>query len=81
MSQNSQKRYYSADIDLLKARLKLTPSQRLQAMFAARDMIFALKRGRLRKQFPNLSNSALNMKVLEEIERVRNLPARPHPIS
>ena len=72
--------FHSADIDLLKARLRLTPSQRLRAMFDARDLIFGLKRGRLRQQFPDLTEGELNLKILEEIERVRNLPSRPVPI-
>ena len=81
MMQANPNPYHTTDIDLLKARLQLTPSQRLKAMFDAREMIFALKRGHLRQQFPQLSEGELNLKILEEIDRVRNLPARPLSIS
>jgi hypothetical protein len=60
------------DIDLMRLRLSLTPGQRLQAMFAARDVIVGIIRGRLRQQYPDISEAELNLKMLEEIERVQN---------
>jgi hypothetical protein len=67
------------DVDLMRLRLSLTPGQRLQAMFAARDVIVGIIRGRLRQQYPDISEAALNLKMLEEIERVQN--AKPWPES
>ena len=65
------------DMELLRLRLSLTPGQRLQAMFDARLLLVGLIRGRLRQQHPELSDVELNLKMLEEIERVQNARFRP----
>jgi len=69
------------DIDLMRLRLSLTPGQRLQAMFAARDVIVGIIRGRLRQQYPDLSEAELNLKMLEEIERAQSIKPWPEPFS
>ena len=65
------------DVELLRLRLSLTPGQRLQAMFDARYLLVGLIRGRLRQQHPELSDVELNLKMLEEIERIQNVRFRP----
>ena len=55
----------------------LSPGQRIQVMLDARELAVGLIRGRLRRQYPGLSLRELNLKVLEEIERVKRI--RPGP--
>ncbi len=47
---------------------KLSPAQRLQAMLDAREMAVSLKRGRLRRRYPDLSAQEINLKLLEELD-------------
>jgi hypothetical protein len=42
-------------------------------MLEARELAVSLIRGRLRRQYPDLSHSELNLKVLEEIERAKKI--------
>lgn len=74
-------RFTHTDIDLMRARIKLTPGQRLQAMFDAHAMLVGITRGRLRARYPDLSDHDLNLKVVEEIERAKRLPSRSHAVS
>ena len=74
-------RFTHTDIDLMRARIKLTPGQRLQAMFDAHAMLVGIARGRLRARHPDLSDHDLNLKVIEEIERAKRLPSRSHAVS
>lgn len=69
--------YDPVDKELFLARLRLTPGQRIQAMLDARELLVGLMRGRLRRQYPDLSLQELNLKLLAEIERVKNIPPRP----
>jgi hypothetical protein len=50
----------------------LTGAQRVRIMLEARELAVGLIRGRLRRQYPELSVNAINMKVLEEIDRVQD---------
>lgn len=68
------------DVELMRVRIKLSPGQRLQAMLDARMVLVGFRRARLRRQYPDLSERDLNLKLLEEIERAKKLDARPHPI-
>ena len=68
------------DMELMRIRMKLTPGQRLQAMVDARLVLVGFRRARLRRQYPDLSERDLNLKLLEEIDRAKKLAARPHPI-
>lgn len=61
----------------MRLKLKLTPGQRVQAMLGARDWIIGAIRARLRAQYPDLSDLELNLKIFEEIERVKRLPRSP----
>ena len=63
------------DIDLLRARMKLTPSQRIQVMLDAHALMVGITRGRLRPHYPALSDRELNLKVIEEMERTKR-PSR-----
>ena len=49
----------------------LPPEVRIRAMLDARELAVGLIRGRLRRRFPNLSETQLNLKVLEATTRVR----------
>lgn len=65
------------DIELMRLRLKLTPGQRVQGMLDARAWIIGGIRGRLRQQYPNISDQELNLRVFEEIDRVKRFPKPP----
>lgn len=71
-----QSKFTHTDLELLRLRLTLTPGQRLQAMFDARALLVGIIRGRLRQQYPDLPDSELNLKMLEEIERAQNVKSR-----
>jgi hypothetical protein len=45
-------------------------------MFDARFLLVGMIRGRLRQQYPELSDVELNLKMLEEIERVQSAKSR-----
>ncbi len=67
-------RPYSFDpIDPMQIELleQLSPGQRIQRMVDARAVVVGLIRGRLRQQYPGLSQQELNLKVLEELEHAR----------
>ena len=55
------------DIDLMRLRASLSPARRIQVMLDARELIVGLKRGRLRKRYPNLSDREINLKLVEEL--------------
>ena len=81
MTKTPKSRFTHTDIDLMRARMKLTPSQRLQSMIDAHALLVGIMRGRLRVQYPELSDRELNLKVIEEIERAKRLPSRSHAVS
>ena len=66
-------------VDLEQMRLlgRLPPGRRIQAMLDARELAVGLIRGRLRRQYPDLSPRALNLKVLEEIARAQRTNPGP----
>lgn len=64
------------DADLFWARARLKPGERIQAMLDARELLVGLMRGRLHRLYPDLSLRELNLKVLEEIERVKSIRPR-----
>jgi hypothetical protein len=70
-------RFDPIDPDLLRLTRGMTVGQRIQRMLDARELLVGLIRGRLRRQYPDLSIQELNLKVLEEIERAKN--RRPEP--
>jgi hypothetical protein len=54
----------------------LPAAQRVRVMLEARELAVGLIRGRLRRSFPHLAASELNLKVLEEISRAEQRSAR-----
>jgi hypothetical protein len=52
---------------------RLSPGGRIQVMLDARELAVGLIRGRLRRQYPDLSPRELNLKVLEELDRAKSL--------
>jgi len=72
-------RFSHPDIDLMRARMKLTPGQRIMALLDAYEVQTGFMRGRLRKKYPDLSDREINLKIIEEIDRVKH--ARPNPFS
>jgi hypothetical protein len=48
---------------------QVSPGQRIQRLLDARAVVVGLIRGRLRRSHPELSTAALNLQVLEEIDR------------
>lgn len=74
-------KFAPVDIELLQIRSKLTPGQRLQAMLDARELAVGFIRGRLIRQFDTLSMREINLKVLEEIELVKNIRPRFKPFT
>jgi hypothetical protein len=70
-------RFDPVDLELMRLRGRLSPGQRIQAMLDARELAVGLIRGRLRRQYPDLSPRELNLKVLEEIDRVQRTSPGP----
>ena len=70
--------YRFGPVDLVQVRLlsRLPPHKRVRAMLDAREFAVGIIRGRLRRLYPDLAPRALNMKVLEEIERVERTHSR-----
>jgi hypothetical protein len=81
MDKNRLPHFTHTDIELMRLRLPLSPGQRLQAMLDARALLVGIIRGRLRRQYPDLPEAVLNLKLLEEIERAHRLKPRPQFVS
>lgn len=56
---------------------QLSPARRLRAMLDARELAVGLRRGRLRRRYPNLSPQEINLKLLEELARAQRVRPRP----
>jgi phage terminase Nu1 subunit (DNA packaging protein) len=67
-------RFDPVDLEEVRRRGRLSPGQRIQTMLDARELAVGLIRGRLRRQYPDLSYRELNLKVLEEIARAKQTP-------
>jgi hypothetical protein len=68
-------RFDPVDLDQMRLLGRLPPHKRVRVMLEARELAVGLIRGRLRRRYPDLSTSAINMKVLEEVSRA----GRPRP--
>jgi hypothetical protein len=68
-------RFGPVDLDQMRLLGGLSPHKRVRVMLEARELAVGLIRGRLRRRYPDLSTSAINMKVLEEVSRAGR--ARP----
>ena len=80
MSEQVSPKWTHTAVDLMQARLSLSPGQRLQAMFDARALLVGIIRGRLRQQYPDLSETELNFMMLKEVERAQSV-RRPEFLS
>ena len=67
-------RFDPVDQEQMHLLARLSPGGRIQAMLDARELAVGLIRGRLRRQYPDLPLAALNLKVLEELQRVPGTP-------
>ncbi len=65
--------FAQTDMELMRLRLSLSPGQRIQAMLDARALVVGIIRGRLRRKYPDIPETELNLKMLEEIERAQNV--------
>ena len=65
------------DMDQVRLTARLSPGQRIRRLLDARALAVGLIRGRLRRRHPHLSPAALNLKVIEELDRAG--PTRPRP--
>lgn len=63
-------RFDPVDLDQMRLLGKLSPGQRIRVMLDARELMVGLIRGRLRRRYPHLSPRDLNVKVLEELDRL-----------
>jgi len=75
------RRFTHTDLELMRLRLSLSPGQRIQAMLDARTLVVGIIRGRLRNKYPDIPDTELNLKMLEEIERAQNVKPWPQPVS
>jgi hypothetical protein len=67
-----QKSAFRSDrIEQIKLLANLSPHKRIRAMLDARELAVGLIRGRLRRKYPDLSTTSINLKVLEELARAR----------
>jgi hypothetical protein len=71
----SQYRFDPVDLHHMRLLGQLAPGQRLQVLLDARELAVGLRRGRLRRQYPQLSPHELNLKMLEELERAKTRAA------
>ncbi len=72
----TQYQYDPIDHEFMRLRGQLSPGARLQAMLAAREWVVSAMRARLRRRYPDLSAQEINLKVLEEIERIERQQSR-----
>jgi hypothetical protein len=67
-------RFEPPDLEIMRVTARLSPAMRIRRLLNTRRVLVGIIRGRLRVQFPELSPHELNLKMLEEIERVNGLP-------
>ena len=71
------RRFDPVDVSQMRLVGRLSSGQRIQRLLNARAFVVGLIRGRLRRSHPDLPPDALNLKVLEEVDRAGR--ARPGP--
>jgi hypothetical protein len=74
-------RFDPVDKEQMRLSARLSPGARIQAMLDARELAVGLIRGRLRRQYPDLPLAALNLQVLEELQRASRTSPGPGPVS
>ena len=78
MSTEPTYRFDPVDMDMIRLTLQMSVSQRIQRLLDTREFLVSMIRSRLRRRYPDLSERDLNLKVLEEIERVERSHTRPY---
>ena len=78
MSGEETYRFDPVDIDMIRLTVRLSVGMRIQRLLDTRELLVSIIRSRLRRQYPDLSARELNLKVLEEIERVERAHTRPY---
>jgi len=58
---------YCVDMETIKLLGKLSPAKRVRNMLEAQKFAMSIIRGRLRRQFPGLTQREININVFEEI--------------
>jgi hypothetical protein len=66
------------DKEKVLARSKMTPGERILTMLEEREKIVEAIRVRLRQEYPDLSPREINLKMLEEIERMKEAEDRAY---
>jgi hypothetical protein len=76
----TERQYHFPPLDKEKvlARSKITVGERLEAMLEEREKIVEAIRIRLRQEYPDLSPREINLKMLEEIERMKEAEDRAY---
>jgi hypothetical protein len=64
------------DIEAMRRLARLTPGERIRLMLSARELAVGLIRGRLRRRYPDLSLTELNLKLLEELDHAKSRQPR-----
>lgn len=81
MAIGSKYRFDPVDHRFMRFRGRLSPGERLVAMLAAREWVVSTMRVRFARRYPELSSQDINLKVLQEIDRVERRQARSKPLS
>jgi len=74
MDTTANYRFDPVDLEQMRLLGQLAPEKRVQVMLATQELAVGLIRGRLSRRYPDLSPRKINLKVLEEIERVDERP-------
>jgi len=70
-------RFDPVDLEQMRLLGRLSPGGRIRVMLDARELAVGLIRGRLRRQYPDLSLRELNLKALEELARAERTSPGP----
>jgi hypothetical protein len=73
-----QYKFPPIDKEKLLAYSKMTVGERIEAMLEEREKIVEVIRVRLRQEYPDLSPREINLKLLEEIERMKEAEDRAY---
>ena len=71
MDEGSSFRFDPIDHTQMRLLASLPPHKRLRLMLEARELALGLMRGSLRNRYPELSESQINLKLLEATTHVR----------
>jgi hypothetical protein len=70
-------RFDPVDLEQMRLLGRLSPGERIRVMLDARELAVGLIRGRLRRQYPDLSPRELNLKTLKELARAERTSPGP----